>query len=92
MIAKCSKLLNGTRMETIFRISKGFAERVAQKSVLEEAIHSRTVIRGKSEEDLTPFQYWCVNGGVERAYTGNIWYERDVGSYNCVQCDKELFR
>jgi hypothetical protein len=92
MIANCSRLLNVARMATCLRISRAFAERVSTSRILAEAMQGKSIIRAKSEEDLTPFQNWCVNGGVERAYTGNLWYERDVGTYNCVRCEKELFR
>jgi hypothetical protein len=43
-------------------------------------------------DNLTPFQEFCVNGGVERAFTGDKWYEREVGTYHCVVCNSELFR
>jgi peptide-methionine (R)-S-oxide reductase len=47
-------------------------------------------VRELRREDLTPFQQWCLNGGVERAYTGNLWFERDIGSYSCVGCGTQI--
>lgn len=46
----------------------------------------------KINENLTPFQKWCIDGGIERPYTGDLWYERGVGTYSCVNCNTELFR
>ncbi len=69
------------------------AERELVNTVIDSKIgESEQRIRTIGMNSLTPFQRWCISGGVERAYTGNIWYERDVGTYHCVGCDKELFR
>lgn len=70
--------------------ARNFAVRTAPKIEVEEKVELKR--ERKSEEELTPFQTWCINGGIERPFTGDIWYERDVGSYHCVGCDKELFR
>ena len=52
----------------------------------------KTVVRTLVNDHLTPFQKYCVDGGVERAFTGDIWYEKDVGTYHCSNCDTEIFR
>jgi len=44
------------------------------------------------KNSLSPFQQWCTAGGVERPYTGDKWHEREVGTYNCISCDSQLFR
>lgn len=83
MLANCSRLLAAARKSSVLKMARAFAAATGD---------AKRVVRIKTDEDLTPFQKWCVEGGVERAYTGNIWFERDVGTYHCIRCDKELFR
>jgi hypothetical protein len=92
MIANLGRLVALARRSTTSSIQRAFVGRVAESSGLHESSRLQTSIRAKTDDDLTPFQRWCTEGGVERAFTGNIWYERDVGTYHCVRCDKELFR
>lgn len=42
--------------------------------------------------NFSPHQYWVTQGyGMERPYTGNLWYVVDVGHYECTVCNKILF-
>lgn len=48
----------------------------------------QTAIRTK----LTPLQYYVTQGlGHERAYTGDYWWTKDVGMYECVCCTQRVF-
>ncbi len=41
---------------------------------------------------MTPHQFWITQGkGMERPFTGDLWYVKDVGNYNCAICDSLLF-
>ncbi|CAD8149303.1 unnamed protein product [Paramecium octaurelia] len=41
---------------------------------------------------LTPHQYWIAAGkGMERPYTGEYWFNQEVGTYHCQHCDNQLF-
>ena len=43
-------------------------------------------------ELLTPEQYHITReAGTERAFTGIYWDKNDVGTYECVGCEQELF-
>lgn len=64
------------------------SDAVIPEGVSEVKVTKRVIKR----QSLTPFQRYCVDGGIERPYTGDIWYEKAPGTYNCVQCDSELFR
>lgn len=51
----------------------------------------------KSDEEwrrlLTPEQYQVTRQkGTERAFTGEYWNHKGVGTYTCVCCGNELFR
>jgi len=51
----------------------------------------------KSDEEwrglLTPGQYRVTRQkGTERAFSGEYWNHRGVGTYTCVCCGNELFR
>ena len=42
--------------------------------------------------NLTPHQFWLSQGkGMERPYTGDKWFEKDVGYYHCAVCATQLF-
>lgn len=42
--------------------------------------------------NLTPHEYWITQGkGMERPFTGDVWFEKDVGYYHCTVCSKKLF-
>lgn len=42
--------------------------------------------------NLSPHQYWVAEGlGMERPFTGDKWFEKDVGYYDCVVCETRLF-
>jgi peptide-methionine (R)-S-oxide reductase len=44
------------------------------------------------KEKLTPEQYHvCRLKGTERAFTGELYYNHDAGTYECVACGKALF-
>lgn len=58
----------------------------------EGTAETKVTRRAKKRQSLTPFQRYCVDGGIERPYTGELWYEKAPGTYNCVQCESELFR
>lgn len=43
-------------------------------------------------EQLTPEQYRVTReGGTERAFTGELWDNKDPGQYRCVACGQRLF-
>lgn len=43
-------------------------------------------------KNLTPFVFWITQeAGTERAFTGKYWETADVGHYNCVVCEQNLF-
>jgi peptide-methionine (R)-S-oxide reductase len=42
--------------------------------------------------ELTPEQYRIARqGGTERAFTGELYYNKEAGTYLCVCCGAELF-
>jgi peptide-methionine (R)-S-oxide reductase len=44
------------------------------------------------KRDLSPEQYAVTReGGTERAFTGELYYNKDPGRYRCVCCGNELF-
>ena len=50
----------------------------------------------KTEEEwksqLTPEQYRITRKkGTERAFTGQLWDNKEAGTYRCVACGNELF-
>ena len=41
---------------------------------------------------MSPHSYWLTQGkGMERPYTGDYWFTKDVGHYECHTCSKKLF-
>jgi len=41
---------------------------------------------------LTPQQFYVTQGaGTERPFTGQLWWNKDVGVYSCVCCSQRLF-
>lgn len=41
---------------------------------------------------MTPHQYWLTFGkAMERPFTGDLWYNKDVGHYECLVCKSKLF-
>lgn len=46
----------------------------------------------KDRWSMTPHQYWITHGkGCERPFTGDFWYHKDVGHYECAICNNLLF-
>lgn len=44
------------------------------------------------QRELTPEQYAVTReGGTERAFTGELYYNKEPGRYRCVCCGNELF-
>ncbi|KAL4470283.1 hypothetical protein ABPG74_011894 [Tetrahymena malaccensis] len=42
--------------------------------------------------NFTPHEYWITQGmGMERPFTGDKWFEKDVGYYHCTVCSTKLF-
>lgn len=42
--------------------------------------------------NFSPHEYWVTQGqGMERPFTGDKWFEKDVGYYHCSVCEKRLF-
>ena len=45
------------------------------------------------KEKLHPHVAWCLfDGGIEKAFTGNMHEFEGIGTYHCAGCDSELFR
>lgn len=41
---------------------------------------------------LSPHQYWITQGkGMERPYTGDKWFIKELGDYYCLVCDSKVF-
>ena len=41
---------------------------------------------------LSPHAFWLTQGkGMERPFTGDYWFTKDIGHYECVTCSKKLF-
>ena len=41
---------------------------------------------------LSPHAYWLTQGkGTERPFTGDYWFTKEIGHYECVGCSKKLF-
>lgn len=41
---------------------------------------------------MTPLQFYVTQGiGHERPFTGDHWWTKDVGMYDCVCCKQKLF-
>jgi peptide-methionine (R)-S-oxide reductase len=41
---------------------------------------------------LSPHEYYITQGsGTERAYTGMLWFTKELGDYHCRVCDAKLF-
>ena len=41
---------------------------------------------------LSPHAFWLTQGkGMERPFTGDYWFTKDTGHYECVTCSKKLF-
>jgi peptide-methionine (R)-S-oxide reductase len=41
---------------------------------------------------LSPHEYFVTQGkGIERPFTGEYWWYKDIGNYNCIVCDQSLF-
>jgi len=39
------------------------------------------------KEKLSPLEYYVTQGmGHERPYTGDLWWNKDVGMYSCKCC------
>ena len=75
-------------------MARPFAEKLVKEDTKQTAL-AVVPLQAKQNihrNNLSPFQEWCISGGVERPFTGDKWYEREVGTYNCVSCDTELFR
>lgn len=94
MIAKTTFKLLRNRVFANQVMTRGFASNMDKYINADLSNVSKVASRvvKKSQDDLTPFQRWCTSGGVERAYTGDLWHEREVGTYHCIGCEKELFR
>jgi len=44
------------------------------------------------KEKLSPLEYYVTQGmGHERPYTGDLWWNKDVGMYSCKCCTQKLF-
>ncbi len=44
------------------------------------------------QEQLTPEQYHVTRQkGTERAFTGELYYNKEKGTYECICCGAELF-
>lgn len=94
MIAKTTFKLLRNRLMGVNVLARGFTagKGLNIQEELPQVAKAESRVVKKGQDDLTPFQRWCTSGGVERAYTGDLWYEREVGTYHCVGCEKELFR
>ena len=41
---------------------------------------------------LSPLQYYVTQGmGMERPFTGDLYWIKDVGMYSCTVCSQKLF-
>eukprot|EP01016_Furgasonia_blochmanni_P005321 TRINITY_DN1206_c0_g2_i7.p1 TRINITY_DN1206_c0_g2~~TRINITY_DN1206_c0_g2_i7.p1 ORF type:complete len:264 (+),score=61.41 TRINITY_DN1206_c0_g2_i7:64-855(+) len=63
--------------------------------LVEDAPEARVEGRGivkASRLHLTPHQYWVTQGkGNERPFTGDYWFSKDLGHYECTVCETKLF-
>lgn len=45
-----------------------------------------------SQFSLSPHVFWLTQGkGMERPYTGDYWFTKEVGHYQCLTCSNKLF-
>lgn len=46
----------------------------------------------KAKSKLSPHEFYLTQGKhMERPFTGNYWWLKDVGTYSCKVCDQKLF-
>ncbi|MCP4092480.1 MAG: peptide-methionine (R)-S-oxide reductase MsrB [Planctomycetes bacterium] len=70
------------------------AEETAPPSDTPESASEQRVVRTEAEwrELLTPEQYHITReAGTERPFSGDYWDKNDVGTYECIGCNQNLF-
>jgi hypothetical protein len=54
--------------------------------------NAKETVKRIDRYSMTPHQYWLTFGkAMERPFTGDLWFNKDVGHYECLVCKSKLF-
>jgi hypothetical protein len=72
---------------------EGEAKKFSSKDEYDTWVQDRkTVILERTRSKLSPHELYITQGkGMERPFTGDFWWLKDVGTYSCKVCTQKLF-